>query len=146
MKSLRYGTEGTTTLRGDPITGDVSDWNVFAQALGFAPADYIRQMEENAAKNKIIRGLGEARTKLYQRYFMALRLGDSDGAADVLADIIKFNERHPLYVITPEGIMSSVKERMRRSAETERGVFIPKGMRAEIARLTADFNGEDEED
>lgn len=146
LKAYRYGTEGTMTLRGDPITGEVSYWNVAAQALGFAPADYIRQMEENAAKNKIIRGLGEARTKLYQRYFMALKLGDSDGAADVLADIIKFNERHPLYAITPEGIMSSVKERMRRSAETEKGVFTPKGMRAEIARLTADFNGEDEED
>jgi hypothetical protein len=146
LKASRYGTEGTTTLRGDPITGDVSYWNVAAQALGFAPADYLRQMEENAAKNKIIRGLGEARTKLYQRYFMALSLGDSDGASDVLADIIKFNERHPLYAITPKDIMANVKKRMRRSAETEKGVFTPKGMRAEIARLTADFNGEDEED
>jgi hypothetical protein len=146
MKAGRFGAEGTTTLRGDPITGDVSYWNVAAQALGFAPADYLRQMEENAAKNKIIRGLGEARTKLYQRYFMALSLGDSDGASDVLADIIKFNERHPLYAITPKDIMANVKKRMRRSAETEKGVFTPKGMRAEIARLTADFNGEDEED
>lgn len=146
LKAVRYGTEGTTTLRGDPITGDVSDWNVFAQALGFAPADYIRQMEENAATNKISRGLSTIRTKLYQRYYMALRTGDSEGMQDTLEDIMKFNERHPLYSIKAEDIVQSVKERMRRSAETQQGVYIPKSRRAEMMRLAAEFDGEDEED
>ena len=44
FKGIRYATEGTTTLRGDPITGDVSLYNSVAQALGFAPADYIIQL------------------------------------------------------------------------------------------------------
>jgi len=53
FKGARYLTEGTTTLRGDPITGDVSVYNAMAQAIGFAPADYTRQLEINATEKGI---------------------------------------------------------------------------------------------
>ena len=46
FKGIRYAIQGTTTLRGDPITGDVSAYNAAAQMLGFAPADYTRQLEK----------------------------------------------------------------------------------------------------
>jgi len=146
MKSLRYGTEGTTTLRGDPITGDVSDWNVFAQALGFAPADYIRQMEENAALKKIDKAANKQRTDMLRKYYMATSLGDSEGIAATIEDILAFNAKHPGAAITPSTIIRSMRQHMKTSAEMVSGISLSKNMRAELLASAAEFDGEDKED
>ena len=95
FKGIRYATEGTTTLRGDPITGDVSVYNAVAQALGFAPADYTRQLEINATEKGIDKNLMEKSTKLKQKYYMAKRNGDTDGMADVKDEMLEIGTKHP---------------------------------------------------
>ncbi len=39
LKAVRFGTEGATTLRGDPIVEEFSLWNLVNQGMGLAPAD-----------------------------------------------------------------------------------------------------------
>jgi hypothetical protein len=95
FKGVRYLTEGTTTLRGDPITGDVSVYNAMAQALGFAPADYTRQLEINATEKGIDKTLQERSHKLKQKYYMAKRNGDTEGMADVKDKMLEMGEKHP---------------------------------------------------
>jgi hypothetical protein len=144
LKSIRYATEGANTLRGDPIVGEVGPWNVFAQSLGFAPANYIQQLEINAAKKKIDRSVTEEKTKLLKQYFIAMREGDSSTTDKLLLKMQDFSRRHPGMTITGETIRDSIAQHMRTSALMQSGITISKGMRRELGESFADYNGDED--
>ena len=139
-KSIRYANEGALTLRGDPIIGELSSANVFAQMFGFAPAEYTRQLEINATLKGFDRETNERRTKLLRKYYVALRMGDSSETQDVLKDILKFNERYPTNAITANTIKNSMAQHMKTSGTMYHGVTISKAMRPEIMRRAAEYD------
>ena len=94
MKSIRYATEGTRTLRGDPITGEVNAWNVAAQAFGFAPADYTRQLEINARQKGIDKTVAQEQTKLKRQYYMAVTQGDAEAKRDIREKLLELGAKH----------------------------------------------------
>ena len=143
MKSMRYATEGANTLRGDPIVGEIGAWNAFAQFFGFAPAEYMRQIEINASLKNIERSVLEDRTKLLRRYYIAVRNGDSSEASSVLDKMIKLSDKHPGARITAETIRDSMAKHMRTSAEMYAGITLNKSMRAELLASAAEFDGDD---
>ena len=100
LKSIRYATEGARTLRGDPITEDLSARSIFGQFFGFAPADYTKQLEINARDKRIDRNISEKRTKLLRQRYMAFREGDFTGVLDADREIMEFNARNPEVRIT----------------------------------------------
>jgi hypothetical protein len=144
LKAIRYGTEGANTLRGDPIVGEVHPWNAFAQGFGFAPAEYVRQLEENANIKRVDRTANEKRTKLLRQFYVASRLGDQQGAADAMKGIMEFNKKHPGATITAQTIIDSMRQHMKTTATMYHGITISKNMRAEVLRDLRDFE-EDEE-
>lgn len=95
LKGIRYSTEGTTTLRGDPITGEVNAWNVAAQAFGFAPADYTRQLEINNRQKGIDKSVNQEETKLKRQYYTATRMGDSQGRKEARDKLLELGAKHP---------------------------------------------------
>jgi hypothetical protein len=95
LKSFRYVTEGTKTLRGDPITGDVNLYNGVAQLLGFAPADYQSQLEINSREKGIDTFLTKKIGKLKQKYYIAKREGDFAGMEDFKEDLLNLGAKHP---------------------------------------------------
>jgi hypothetical protein len=104
IKALRYGSEGTKTLRGDPITGDVSMFNLVGQALGFAPADYTRQVEINAREKGIDKFISTQASKQKQKYYMAKREGDVEGMEDAKEKLLEIGAKHPGLEITPGNV------------------------------------------
>ena len=142
MKAIRYGVEGTQTLRGDPITGEVNPYNVFAQALGFAPAEYTRQLEENAAKKGFDKAVNDKRTKLLDKYWMAYKNGDSEGMSDVVADMGEFSRKHPGVAITGETIQNSLAQHVRSKALTQHGVTYSKRLMGELNSRFADYDSD----
>jgi len=146
MKSMRYATEGANTLRGDPIVGEIGAWNSFAQFFGFAPAEYMRQLEINASLKNIERSVLEDRTKLLRRYYIAVRNGDSSEASSVLDKMIKLSDKHPGARITAETIRDSMAKHMRTSAEMYAGITLNKSMRAELLASAAEFDGDDDDE
>lgn len=128
LKAIRYGVEGPNTLRGDPITSEISPWNVAAQAFGFAPAEYTRQLEVNANEKKISRYQTTQRTKMLNEFYMAVKQGDSDGIAEVTQQIAKWNAKHPYpgIAITPDSIRSSMQRHMKEAAMMRSGINISK--------------------
>jgi hypothetical protein len=141
-KSIRYANEGALTLRGDPIIGELSSANVFAQVFGFAPAEYTRQLEINATLKGFDRDTNERRTKLLRKYYIALRMGDSSETQNVLKDILKFNARYPTNAITPSTIKSSMAQHMKTSGTMYHGITISKAMRPEIMRRVDEYDDE----
>jgi len=139
MKSYRFATEGANTLRGDPITGDIGAMHSLAQAFGFAPAEYTRQLEINASLKDIERRVLQDRTKLLRKYYIELRSGDGEGAQDTLKKLLELGSKHP-GMISPNTIQRSMAQHMRTSATMYHGVTLNKLMRAELLKNAAEFD------
>jgi muramidase (phage lysozyme) len=136
FKAVRYGLEGTNTLRGDPITGDVSLGNVAAQFIGIAPADYTRQMEENARlkgmHDKVIRKA----SNLKRKYYIADRAGDLEAKDEAREQLIELGEKHPGLEISRGNVGSSLRRSMKAqqaaTKEMRHGIRYSKKMLKEI--------------
>ncbi len=144
MRGARYAEEGTTTLRGDPISGEVSPQHYMAQMLGFAPADYTRQLEINAVNKKIDRNVNEKRTTLLRRYYVALRNYDTETMQDVMTEILELNKDHPNAAINYQTIERSIAQHAATSQVARKygGVTINRNMQAEIDRMNAEYGDE----
>jgi hypothetical protein len=140
LKGIRFATEGANTLRGDPIVGDISAYNAGAQFLGFAPAEYTRQLEINASLKNIERRATKERTKMLRDYYIAARNGDSDGMSDAMDDMLKFNRSHPTAAITAETIQNSMAQHMKTSQEMYHGVTLNKKLRGELLQNASEYD------
>lgn len=95
MKANRFATEGANTLRGDPIVGDVTPWNVGAQALGFTPAEYQKELEITALTKGIEKTIVKDRTKYLNQLNIAERQGDSDMVQQAYDQLQHIYAKHP---------------------------------------------------
>ena len=139
LKAYRYATEGTKTLRGDPITGEVSPLQVGAQLFGFAPAEYIRQLEENAAIKRIQRTIGEDKTKILNKFYRAMMEGDSAELQDIFKDLDKYNGKYPENAITADTLEKSMKSHLTTSALMHHGVSIDKNLYARMMQNASEY-------
>ena len=140
FKAMRYATEGTQTRRGDVITGEVSAWNVAGQALGFAPADYVRQNELNQFEKSKDKRIGEERTALLQRANVSLHQNDTDTFSETMEAIQKYNQLHPNKAITMDTMRQSRQQFMKKTASMVNGVTYDPKRRAEILADLAEFD------
>jgi hypothetical protein len=121
LRAFRFATTGTAeSLRGDVIS-DMEPGSVMAQALGFAPAAYIRQMELSSSTKKIETAIKAKKTKLLRQLNLARRNRDSVGIKDALADINEFRKEHP-GMITKETIKDSQDTFNRTTERVRNGV------------------------
>ena len=142
MKGVRFASEGANTLRGDPITGEISTGNAFAQMFGLAPAEYTRQLEINASAKSIEKRALKERTKLLRDYYVAARVGDSEGMGEAIDGMLKFSRQHPSYGITGETIKNSMAQHMKTSQEMYHGVTLNKKLRPELLQHASEFDGD----
>jgi hypothetical protein len=143
LKALRYGSEGTKTLRGDPITGEVSLFNLFGQAIGFAPADYTRQVEINAREKGIDKAISTQASKQKQKYYMAKREGDVEGMEEAREKLLEIGAKHPGLEINPGNVNSvlnrSVKAQERATNDMINGARYNKKRLEEIKASLAEY-------
>ena len=124
----RYAREdGILTRRGDPIVEDVTTGGLLAQMLGFPPTEYTLKQEQSQASKRIDRTTNKKRTKLLRRLYVDIRMGS--GSKDVMAEIRKFNARHPNAAIGYDSVKKSLKGHMRTSALMVNGVTLSKNYR-----------------
>jgi len=143
FKAYRYATEGTKTLRGDPITGEVSLYNAVGQALGFAPADYTRQLEINSREKGIDKIVNTEASKQKQKYYIAKREGDTEGMNDAKDKLLEIGSKHPGLGISPTSVNDvlnrSVKAQERATKEMINGVRYNKKRLAEVQASLAEY-------
>jgi len=142
LKGIRFATEGANTLRGDPIVGEVSAWNAGAQMLGFAPAEYMMQNEQNAALKGFERAVVQQSSKLLKKYYLAASTGVAEGMSEVMQKIGEFNAKHPTIAITANSIRSSMRKHMQTTASMYGGVAYNKRLMPEILQSMREFNGD----
>jgi len=143
LKAPRYAIEGTTTLRGDPITGDVHAWNIGAQAFGFAPADYTKQIEINAREKGVDKFINQKASKLRNKWNVARTVGDFDGMIEARDKLIELGEKHPGLGVNAGTITAdlekSKKQFDRATKEMVNGVRYSKKMLKELKADAAEY-------
>ena len=146
MKAGRYMSEGGVidTRRKDIIVGDLGAGDLLGQALGFTPTKATLQQDINQLKVRISKTVAERRSRLSTRYYIALRVGDIEGAQEALEDIRAFNDgirsRFPQAVIDPEYLRDSLKGQMRESAKMSKGVSLNPIVRNQLDDLEAMYD------
>lgn len=139
MKGGRYMTEGAQTRRGDPLTEDIGAGHALAQVFGFSPANYVQQLEINAIEKNTERRVTKQKSDLLQKYYVAMRNGDSDDASVQLDKLIKLGERHP-GTVTADTIRRSLAQHTRTSTQMVHGVSYNKTLRNELLNNAAEFD------
>ena len=141
LKGGRYYVEGANTLRGDAV-GDVNGANAVMQVLGFAPADLMKQYEENAylsEKGKAIRSIEKNALK---KYYAAMREGDADGMMDAREKLFELGDKYPELGISEKTITQSVKARERISNEMHHGVQLDRKLAPYLKQAAAEAYGD----
>ena len=138
LKSYRFATEGANTLNGDPIVENIGPFHYAAQAMGFAPAEYTRNLQFNQHFQKIQKYERETKTNLYRKYYRALMEGDRD-MNKLFKEILEYNRRFPQSAITPDGIMRSLRAKAQSKARMHNGMVINPRLRAELYEDAAEW-------
>jgi hypothetical protein len=143
MKSFRYATEGTKTLRGDPITGEVNSWNIAAQLFGFAPADYSKQLEINSRLKGIDKKINQEASKIKRQYYVAHRVGDTEAKQEAKEKLLELGAKHKGLEINRATIGDildrSMQAQERATKETVNGVRYSSKMRKELLDMAKEL-------
>ena len=125
MKSVRFGTEGATTLRGNEVV-PVSNWDLALQMVGYTPGAYARQQERVSGEKRIDKAIVSERRSLLLKYNTAFAEGDFETVREVLKDMFEFSKRHPTAAITADTLERSGRSFSQRTSEMIGGVtFTP---------------------
>ena len=141
LKAYRWSdfSEGTAlTRRGDKIVEDISAGGLLAQLLGFAPANYSRQLQESAQLKKIDRAIQQKRASIYKKIYAAIRMRNTEDLRDMGKELREFNKKYPEFAISTKGIISSVKSNMKTSMGAHHGVILN-----EATKRRLQISGED---
>lgn len=141
LRSYRFATEGAQTMRGDPIDEDINAWNVLGQFFGFAPADYLRQLEKNSAIKDVERAVVQEGSRLLNQYAMARKVRDYEKLAEIREKMRDYSRRNPEFRITPETINRSMAQRDRNSEQARafNGIILDRRFLRRAEQMQEDF-------
>jgi hypothetical protein len=140
LKSFRYGTEGATTMRGDPMIEDFSVFSVGAQALGFTPAELSLQQAINSKAKGIEKAVLDEKNKLLQRYNISDRVGDIAARDEYKEKLRELNRKHPGLGINEETFERSRRAFKESTKRMVNGVQYSKKLEQEMLDNIAAYN------
>jgi hypothetical protein len=141
LKGGRYAVEGANTLRGDAV-GDVNGYNAAMQVLGFAPADLMKQYEENAYMTEKAKAIRSIEKNALKKYYAAMREGDTDGMMEARDKLFELGDKYPEMGISEDTITKSVKARDRISNEMHHGVQLDRKLAPYLRQAAAEAYGD----
>jgi hypothetical protein len=131
MKSVRFGTEGATTVRGDEIV-PVSSLDLVKQFIGYTPESYARQQERTSLTKRMDEAVREKKRKLLRKYNLAVEDGDFAEVRDILRDMREFSREYPEDAIGSDTLKRSLRGFRQRSEEMIGGVSFNRPERAQL--------------
>jgi hypothetical protein len=140
MKSYRYGSEGAKNLRGDPIAEDLNAFSIGAQALGFAPADYVRQLEINSQVKGVEKSILQKKSKLLQQYNISKRMGDFEEATEHKQELLELNKKYPALDISQDTFTRSEAAFKAATKRTVKGVQFSEKLYKEMMQNASEYD------
>ena len=137
FKGSRYALQGANTLRGDPVMGDINGYNAAMQVLGFAPADLMKQYEENAYITNKAKTIHKEENDLLRQYYVALHENDYDRMQARRADLMKLGAKYPELGINDAFLSKSVAARDRITSQMYHGVQVDQKLKERLRGAAA---------
>lgn len=115
-KAIRYSNEGLTDATGKEIIGadKLSPWQLFAQSIGFQPAQVSEAYARRAAIKDAQGYDADRRAQLLRRFQNA----SVDERAGIIGEIAEFNRGNPMAGISRSQLLKSVQSFKERSVRT----------------------------
>lgn len=134
FKGLRFGIYGATNRDGVPIVEDVSLYNAVMQIGGMAPADLTEAYARAGAKKRVEKSIFERRVSLLDKYYLARREGDVDGAREIREEMREFSRKNPErnVRIDEDTIARSYRGHQQREREMVDGVHLNKALKRRL--------------
>jgi hypothetical protein len=129
VTAMRYAREGVNTLKGDPLMEDMGPFYLMMQSIGLRNAELAERQFYNIQIKGQEQAVLKERTNLLNLFALGFMSGDSEVADKALDKIFKFNDKHPSSSIPAETIIKSIQNRIKKSGETDSGLFIDRKMR-----------------
>lgn len=141
LRAGRYGATGEAqTMRGDAIVDDIGVADVIGQAIGFAPAKYVYQLEMNSQYKRMDRAIADTRSRLMKQLYMAQRERNYAEAREIRKEIAEFNQKHPQYMIKPSNIKRSLDQHEETTRTMVGGVTYNPANRDMIQRMQREWS------
>ena len=129
MVAARYANEGANTLRGDPLMEEVSPFYLLMQSLGIRSAELAERQFYNIVTKGQEQTILAKRQNLLNLYAISFMSNDDESFDKAMDRIDKFNSNYPDVSIPLKSLNDSIKERMKKSDQSEHGLFIDKRLR-----------------
>ena len=139
FKAYRFATEGVENRRGNLVVEDIGPFHIAAQALGFMPAEYAKQLAMNSLGTRINNAIVTNRTALLRKFNKARVEGDTARMRDIRAEMLEFSRRHPRAAITGETLDDSARSFDQRTARTSHGLAVSPMNQQSIDSILKDF-------
>jgi len=129
-KAVRYKMQGVTNLSGEQILSrdQISNWELFLQAMGFTPQKVADQYATNTALKNVSESILNRKKLLTNQLEQASAMGDDREIDRVQAQIDHFNEENPGVAIGGRGLVRSMYSHFKNAAEAVNGMRLPPGL------------------
>ena len=131
FKAVRFAAEGAATRRGDLID-DIGPFHIAAQAFGFMPASYERQLAMNSLGTRINNAINREKSRIMQRIHRARAEGDTGQLRRLMEQVREFNARNPQNRIDEPTVEQSRVASQRVTDQTSNGLYVSPQNRARI--------------
>ena len=125
---------GATTLRGDMLTEDPSAFILMMQGLGLRSQELAERQYYNITVKGHEQAILKERQNLLNYYGLTFMANDVENNSEAFDKIMEFNDKHPSVRIPADSITGSIIERMKKSSQTENGLYIDKRLRESLTR------------
>jgi len=125
---------GATTLRGDMLTENPSPFILMMQGLGLRSQELAERQYYNITVKGQEQEILKQRQNLLNYYGLTFMSNDVEANEEAFDKIMEFNDKHPSVRIPADSITGSIIERMKKSAQTENGLYIDKRLRESLSR------------
>jgi hypothetical protein len=124
---------GATTLRGDMLTENDSPFILMMQALGLRSAELAERQYYNITIKGQEQAILKQRQNVLNYYGLTFMANDVDANQEAFDKIMEFNMKHPTVAIPAGSITSSIINRMKKSAQTDYGLYIDPRLKAQLS-------------
>lgn len=129
LVAARYEREGARTLQGEVMKEEFTPFQLAMQSIGLRPADLAELQFYNITVKGQEQEILKKRQNLMNLYGLAFMSNDDEAMETALDKIDRFNDNYPDVRIPMSSINDSVRERMKKSSQTDHGLYLDKKLR-----------------
>lgn len=116
-------------MQGEVMKEEFTPFQLAMQSIGLRPADLAELQFYNITVKGQEQEILKKRQNLMNLYGLAFMSNDDEAMETALDKIDRFNDNYPDVRIPMSSINDSVRERMKKSSQTDHGLYLDKKLR-----------------